>query len=140
MEDRPIRGHLARQLCRDLAVGNVSQSQLAEKYGVGPSAISYHAKKNAEEIAAIKADIENEFAGMWIAQKQSRVAEYQSDAERINTALDKSDELDPKLLRAKNAALKAAAEEMGQLSAKVQVQVQTQQVDYWIDGCDLDLI
>jgi hypothetical protein len=140
MAEQIIRGHLARNLCRDLAIGNMTQSQLAEKYGVTQPCISYNLRLRAEEIAAIKADIENEFAGMWIAQKQSRVAEYQSDAERINTALDKSDELDPKLLRAKNAALKAAAEEMGQLSAKVQVQVQTQQVDYWIDGCDLDLI
>lgn len=128
MAERIIRGHLARSLCRDLALGNETQEALAEKYGVTRQTICYHGQRNREEIAAIKENIDDEFAGMWIAQKQARVAEYKADVERVNAALDKLDVVDPKLLRAKNAALKASAEEMGQLPAKTIVQVSSEPV------------
>src|ERR1700745_1509244 len=73
----PLGGLRHRQVVRDLALGNFSQDELAEKYGVSQSAISQFKSRHAVEIAAVAADADDAYAGILIADKQARIAEDQ---------------------------------------------------------------
>ena len=135
----PLGGRQGRALARDLALTKTSQSELAEKYGVSQPAISQFKERRAEEIAAIAANADDQYAGMWIADKQARLAEYERLHEIALTPTPKIDikgkivkDIDPITheevvivemdggLAAK--VLKQAAEEMGQLPTRLQIQ------------------
>lgn len=126
------RGWVKHKLIHEVARKEKSTTQLAEEYGVTTSAISQFKTRHATRIAEVEQDIENAFAGLWIAQKEARLAEYQEDVDRIGDADD------PALLRIKAAMLKAVAEEMGHLPTKTSMQVEKNKVTYTIEGVDLD--
>ncbi len=132
------RGWRRAQLLRELAQGEQTMTQLAAKYGVTIGRISQINKEDAERIAAIKEDLENEFAGLWIAQKYNRLAEYQAMAERIldrvGEEIDPDDEQAVQLERLRANVLKSVAEELGHLPSKVQLNVGEQTIRYSIDG------
>lgn len=133
-----LSGQVGRQLARDLALGDQNQTQLADKYGVTTAAITFFKQRRAEEIAAIAAEADNEYAGMWIAQKQARLAEYErihgialeptpkvaangKVVQWVNPesgAIETIEEVDGRLAA---QVLKQAAEEMGQLPTRLQV-------------------
>jgi transcriptional regulator with XRE-family HTH domain len=153
----PLGGLVKRQVIRDIALGTMSQSQLGEKYGVSQPAISQFAKRNAEEIEAVRAKADDEFAGLLIAQKQNRLAAYQDlydialkpqpkispsgklvkewitdeDGQQVEVIVQEVD------VRAAAQMLKQAAEELGQLPNRLtlagEVGVKT---NYVIDGID----
>jgi transcriptional regulator with XRE-family HTH domain len=153
----PLGGLVKRQVIRDIALGTMSQSQLGEKYGVSQPAISQFAKRNAEEIEAVRAKADDEFAGLLIAQKQNRLAAYQDlyeialkpqpkispsgklvkewitdeDGNQVEVIVQEVD------VRAAAQMLKQAAEELGQLPNRLtlagEVGVKT---NYVIDGID----
>lgn len=141
-EQGPIKifGHKKLELIRHLATGDHTQSELAQMYGVSEPRISQFKRENAAAIAACRAQLDDsdEFAGLWIVEKAKRVAEYQSDVERLNEAM--KDALDPTGLRIKHNALLRVAEEMGQLPTKVQAQVETKIVRYVIEGVDPEAV
>lgn len=118
-------GWRAQQLCHDLAAGEKTQVELAAEHGVTQPAIAMFKARNAARIAAVRERLDDEFAGLWIAQKRNRVAEYQSDVERINAKSQKDGATmaDADMLRVKGTFLKAVAEELGQLPARVNVSV-----------------
>lgn len=64
---------VAPKLIRELALGEQSQSQLADKYDVSPSAITQFKKRNFDAIEAIRKDANDEFAGILIVQKAHRL-------------------------------------------------------------------
>lgn len=130
------RGWRLRALLRELAEGEKPQSQLAREYGVTQGRISQIKKKHILAIEQIQDDLENEFAGMWIAQKQSRLAEMQSDIEDINDNPERYDT--PEFRRLKLALLKQAAEELGQIPSKVQAAEIGKILRIAIEGIDLD--
>ena len=151
------QGHVRWKLIQELGQGELTVGTLATRYGVTPSAISQFRDRHAEQIADVKADIENEFAGLWIAQKTARLAEYAADVEMINEVVqttlnaDLSTEaraeleaagvevgkIDAALVAAKHRALRAVAEELGHLPTKVQMQVEaTTRVHYTVSGMD----
>jgi transcriptional regulator with XRE-family HTH domain len=131
----PLGGLVKRQVIRDIALGTMSQSQLGEKYGVSQPAISQFAKRNAEEIEAVRSKADDEFAGLLIAAKQNRLAAYQDlyeialkpqpkispsgklvkewitdeDGQQVEVIVQEVD------VRAAAQMLKQAAEELGQL-------------------------
>lgn len=133
-----LRGHIALQLIRELAIGTLTQDELADKYEVTQPAISLFNKRNAEAIAQVKANLDDEFAGMWIAQKQNRVKVYQDDVERIAEQQETGvpQPLLIGLLRLKQAALKSVAEELGQLPGRVHISVQGD-AKYSVEGVDV---
>lgn len=156
----PLGGLKRAQVIRDLALSGLSQTALAEKYGVTPSAISQFASKHREQIADVRADSENEYAGILIAQKARRLAAYE---ELYETALTpqpkvspsgkivKDQMLDPDTgqwvdamvtevdVRAAAQVLKQAAEEMGQLPTRLQIQGDMQTTTtYRIEGASPD--
>lgn len=143
------RGHIKHKLIHELARDEKTQRVLAREYGVAQSAISQFKTRYATEIAEVRADLENEFAGLWIAQKMRRLAEYQADAEEIGDARVQAivgqdaegepiavEKVDTALVRAKHAALRAVAEEMGQIPAKVNITVEPVTVRYEVVGVD----
>lgn len=93
MSDRPRnfldRGYIRIELQRELAVGTVTHAELAKKYGCARSGISTFAKKYQSVIADIAADLDNRYAGLWIADKDKRVAAYQADAELVEAETER---------------------------------------------------
>lgn len=140
--DRGKLGGLKRNgLIRKLALGGQSQADLARQYDVTDGAITQFRDRNAEAIAAIRADAEDEFAGILIAQKAERLRAYE---ELYEVATEPTPKISPsgKLVkewimdedgvssevvvhevdvRAAAQVLKQAAEEMGQLPTRLQV-------------------
>jgi hypothetical protein len=117
-----IRGHRKLALLHDLAAGDLTVAAIAQKYDRTESTIYSIKSNNAEQIDAIRADHANEFAGLWVASKVNRVAEYQADIE--------DEDLD---VQVKHKALRAVAEELGQLTTKQEIQAS---VTYQIEGVD----
>lgn len=144
-----LRGQVAYGLIRDLAAGTDSQARLARKYDVTVATINAFKKRNAERIAAVAADLDNVMAGLWVAHKQRRIAEYEQDIALLNDSIEAQEayirdlterieagevENASRLARAdrdlgammkrKHAALRGVAEELGQLPNRVTLQVQ----------------
>jgi hypothetical protein len=65
-----------RKLVVDLALSGMTQTALAGKYGVTQPAISDFLGRHRTEVDAVRADSENEFAGIAIAEKAIRLATY----------------------------------------------------------------
>lgn len=83
-----LRGQVAYGLIRDLAEGTQSNARLARKYDVNASTISEFKIKNADRIAAVRADLDNRMAGLWAAEKERRIAEYQQDIALLNDSIE----------------------------------------------------
>lgn len=120
------RGHIKQTLIDELAAQNKTQTRLAEENGVVPSSISEFATRHRHEIEARRADMGNVFFGLWVIDKARRLAEYQQDIEDIDAVLEQMGLPAPDLIRVKQLLLKNVADEMGQLPAKVAVQVNTE--------------
>jgi hypothetical protein len=112
-----IPRHKNLELCRLLAAGEVQRSELARRYHVTTSAITQFAQRNAARIDEIRANLDDEFAGLWIADKLARVEAYQIDYDSI------SQNNHHEWVKARTAILKAVAEELGQLPPRAQVVV-----------------
>lgn len=158
------RGPRRAQLIRMLAQGDRTRAQLARYFDCDRSSITEFADRWKQEIETAKADIENEFADLWIADKRARLAEYQDDIARIHTMQDRLGEIWAELrqgpdvakqevlmaeaealsadavqwARVKQAALRAAADELGQIPAKMQLMVDQSVTHVVIEGVDLD--
>lgn len=124
------RGWVKHRLVRDFALGEKTGAQLAEQYGVSQTSISAFKKRHGLEIEECRNTLADEYAGLWVAEKMKRIAEYQEAAEKM--AVGKS----PRNQEVLVTILKAVAEELGQLPARTQVQVNTQQVTYQVVGID----
>lgn len=109
-----------RQLCRELATGE-TQAALGRKYGVTRGAISAFAKRHASEIDAIKADLDNEFAGLWVAQKAARIAAMQADLEMSLENEEYAAHYEQ--VRTRTQIHRAIAEELGQLPPRATIAV-----------------
>lgn len=126
------RGWVKLKLIRELATGTKTQVVLADEYGVAEHSITRFKRRHLTEIQEVQADIENKFASLWIAQKEYRLAELQHDVDEIG------DTRDPEMMRNKHTALKQAAEELGQLPSRFNMQVNTAPITYKIEGVDLE--
>lgn len=158
------RGWKRTWLINMLARAEVPHAELARALGVVPSAIQAFKNRHMNEIVDKRKDMEDQFIGMWIADKVHRLSEMQQDVTDINEMIEgkldaatpapfnpldpandgastpsATDDL-PSWFRVKTAILRAAAEELGQIPQKVQVQVGASIVTYKIDGVDLDRI
>lgn len=130
----PLGGLVRLQLIRELALSDMTQTQLAGKYGVRQSSISEFAKRNAEQIQHARTHSADEFAGILIAEKARRLAAYE---EIHNKAMEPTPKItnkgtvvvDPESgefvyevnASAAMTALKSVAEELGHLPGRVTV-------------------
>lgn len=118
-------------LSRDLASGTHSHGQLAEKWGVARQSIGEFADRHAAEIAEIAADIQNELAGLWIADRKRMLAELQGDADmlqRLANAYEGSEGGEqaagiPGVVRERRGNMDLAAKLAGLLREQVDVNV-----------------
>lgn len=76
-------------LIRELAQGK-QVAGLARKYGVTKGAVQQFEKRHKEEVDAAKADLTNEFHGLWIADKAARLAEYERDITLANELIEEA--------------------------------------------------
>lgn len=119
-----------RQLCRELATG-MTHRTLGRKYGVTHQAITAFAKRHAREIADIKADLDNQFSGLWIADKESRLAHYQADYE-ASEQHPKADHFE--WVRVRTQIMHQVSEELGQLPPRAGVTIMP--VLHVVEGAD----
>ena len=127
-----------REVVRLLAAEEITRSEIARRYDVTPGAVTQFADRHAEEIAAVREAMDDEFAGIAIASKVNRVALLQEIAEKALEPVPKvsangkvtmvinPDTKEPEIVmevdaRAAMAALKQVAEELGQLVQRSQV-------------------
>lgn len=132
-----MKGHLERgwvkhRLIRDFAIGEKTGAALAVQYGVSQTSISAFKKRHAMAIEEVRNNLADEYAGVWVAQKLDRIREYQNAAEKMANGTS------PRNQEVLVSILKAVAEELGQLPARTQVQVNTQNVTYEIVGISPD--
>jgi DNA-binding CsgD family transcriptional regulator len=145
-----LGGLIKRQVIHDLALSGMTQQEIADKYGVTSGGMTQFKQRNAEEIEAVRRAAEDEFAGILIASKQNRLSVLQEIVAEAMTPTPKIDnkggyvydpasgevvhELDT---RAAMQALKQAAEEMGQLPTRLQIQGGMEiKTNYTIEGVD----
>jgi hypothetical protein len=108
-----------------------------------PQAVGMFAARYKEDIEAKKANLDDEWAGLWIAKKEARVAVLQDMAEDMQAELEDED-YDGSTTEGRRvvmAALRAASEELGQLVSKADLTTK-QEVKYSlkVDGLnDSDL-
>jgi hypothetical protein len=136
------RGRVKLALIRDLAAGDETQTMLAAKYGVDQGSISKFASRHAIEIQGVIGKLDDRFAGLWIADKANRIAEYQQMIADIDAIVEAStvdgrvNIVDADVLRTKLATLRQVAEELGQLPARVTVKHEGA-VKMIVEGVDL---
>jgi hypothetical protein len=95
-----------RRLIVELARGEKTQTKLAAENGVSQSSISEFSSRHTDEIAEAREHLEDEFNGVWIAQKLNRLIEMEGLYEGDVAPRDRETRL---------AVLRAAAEELGQI-------------------------
>lgn len=125
-----LQPHDVHAICRLLAAGELSQRQIASRFGITQNRISEINRQQARRIDAIRAAMDDEFAGLWIADKTARLANYEGDVE----ALASEDGVEAK--RARAAIMKIVAEEMGQLPARLSLTVNP--VIHIIEGVNME--
>ena len=124
-----------RKLQRALAAAEQSRAEIARSFGVSTSYVSQFAKTYAADIDAFKRDLDNRFAGLWIADKEARIQAYQAD---FQMALD-SDKADHhEWIKARSAILHDVAEELGDLPPRATIAVVP--VTHVIVGVDPDAL
>lgn len=81
------RGRKRLQLIHDIARGEVKAMTLCREHGLSMKEFNAFKRKYQRDIATVKADLEAEFAGLWISRKRDRLAETQDVAERAQEQL-----------------------------------------------------
>jgi hypothetical protein len=139
------RGHIRYQVIRILAAGEKTQVEIAAQFGCAQNTVSDFAKKYAERIAVVRDKLDDDFAGLWIADKAQRLAEYEDDVQKIGELIEASENDSAivkaqlgTLFRAKQAAVRAAAEELGSLPSRQELRIQSEPVTYRIEGVNTE--
>lgn len=125
-----------RQLERDLARNEIPRAELARRYGVTRSAISQFARQRARQIEAIARDIDNEFAGLWIADKAQRILAYEHEYE---LASDSRNATHHEWIKTRAMLLRNVAEELGQLPNRTAAAIIVPVV-HVVEGVELDAL
>lgn len=136
------RGATKWRLIRDLAQGEHTQDQLATTYNCIQQTISAFASRHKEEILAHREKIDDAYAGLWVTQKPDRIAVHQESVEYVTELLESSEvaSVDGKvqLLRARAAALRAVAEELGSLPTRVRLEGGGEPIRHVLEGVNTE--
>ncbi|MGW5467698.1 hypothetical protein [Streptomyces chartreusis] len=122
------RPGIRRKLIHELARAEKTQQQLADEYGVVKSSITEFKQRHTDRITEVAQALEDEFAGLWIAQKVDRLDQLQD--------LYEGDD-DPDRVRLRKELLRAAAEELGQIPQRTTI-VQAQPLEVRLVGVDTE--
>jgi hypothetical protein len=126
-----IRGEERHALVEDLALGDLTQADLATKFERHPQTIAQFSARNAAEIAgrrrALQGELATETDHLWVADKTARIAWRQKLAEDLDGYLSDPD-LDRRLrvryVREINSLLRNVAEEKGELPTRSHAEVE----------------
>jgi len=121
-----IRGSLRAELVRDLALGELTHEQLAEKYDRHPQAITNFSSRNKDEIRRARQVQSDEYQGLGYAEKWERLAFREQMLRDIEARLEDPDLSHTQRNRYSVTAdklLRSIAEERGQLYARSQLEV-----------------
>jgi transposase-like protein len=139
------RAHVRLQLIREIATGEHTQSELAARYGVTQQAISDFTQRHAQRIADVAAKLDDEFAGLWVANKAKRIATYQQQIDDIAELLGDPEQAVKagvgyaETVRTAQAAMRAVADELGQIPARMQVE-HSGSLNVQLNGVDLEAL
>jgi hypothetical protein len=131
---RGIPRHRIHEVCRELAAGDVSQAAIARKWGIARQTLNDFAHRHAERIADIRAHLDDDYAGLWIANKEARIAAYMDEFERLEHGRNSEHH---EWSKARQAALRAVADELGAIPNRSSVQV-TGIVTHRLIGVDIE--
>jgi hypothetical protein len=124
-------GRIKAELVHELAVGEMTKSALAKRYGVTQPAITHFGKRNAALIEKRTNEIMNDYAdSLWIARKYDRLGVLQDTAEEL-LSLD----ITPRTAEVLDRLLRSAADELGDIPNNSNVNV-TANATYEIVGID----
>ena len=160
-ERENLRGHKRLKLLQDLATGELSDAELAAKYGKTEQTIMGFANSHKYEIAEFFDSIPSEFEGLWLTNKRSRMAEYQQKYEDLESLMEKFQaefdaDTEPQgeawitvehyliLAREQLKILVRTADELGQVPLRPPLIVEDRtnpmqsRVEHVIEGVDLD--
>lgn len=124
-----------RKLQRAIATGERKRAQIARDFGVSASYVTSFAKRYAFEIDQIKAALDDQFAGLWIADKESRILALEAEYARA-LGSDKRDHHE--WIKARLQVLHQAAEELGQLPPRATVAIVP--VVHVLEGVDPEML
>jgi hypothetical protein len=124
------RGWSRLGLIRDLAFGEFSPAELAADIGCTVQDVlefqDTHQDEIAETRAALAGHLAIETAGLWVAKKQNRLAELQSDLEDLGDAVDEIRDLGKlggqqhrDVVKTRVTLLKAVADELSPKSTGI---------------------
>lgn len=122
-----------RELMRELAIRTKTHVELGEQFGMSRTGIGNFAKRHEFEIDEMRNDLENQFAGLWIAKKENRLADYQEDLDALRGT---KTEYHHEWIKAKAQIRRNVAEELGQLPPRQAVTIVP--VQHIIVGVDMD--
>lgn len=138
------RGIVKHDVMWILAQGELTQDEIAERYGVNQPAVSEFNRRHAHEILALREHLEDEMRAVRTTDKITRAAYYHSQVELSQHFLDEYEESGGKLtqgvsemIRTQQAALRALADELGQIPTKVTVASEAT-VTHIVEGVNLD--
>jgi transposase len=117
---RPLSNPLTRgQLIVDLVTEELNQSELAEKYGVNKSSITRFKKRYQDIIDERQERLMDEYQDLWVAHKYNRLAARQVEVEELMAM-----ETTPRTAEVVDKLLNSAADELGELQPKNQVNIE----------------
>lgn len=144
------RGWRRRWLIIEMAKGNMIDAEFMNIFGCSRPALASFRRKYEGEIASTVKMIEDKFVLLWIADKMNRLAELQQDVDDVNEVIEallNNDRLmsplneeAPKWIALKERALRAVAEELGQIPNKVQMALEGTVVTYRLDGVNMSTL
>jgi hypothetical protein len=126
-----------RQLCRELATGEVRRAALARRYGVTTGYISKFAGERSREIKAIQDKLDDAFAGLWVASKEARLAALQAMYEESEQG-EYGGHFEQ--IRTRTMILRQVAEELGALPNRSSAMIITPVVHIIQGDVDLDAL
>lgn len=132
-----ITGWKVWAVTRDLAEGR-SQTSIAAMYGVTQQAISLFADAHKDEIEATRAQLSEAYVGLWAAEKAKRIAAYQQDLDDLDAQRAHTNILTGEDRRVRHAALRAIADELGDLPQRIRIEGGKDPVRHVIEGVDVD--
>lgn len=140
------RGHVRVNLIREIAAGERPLNDLAAHYGVSRQAVEAFKKRHATRIAEVATKLDDEFAQLWATRKANRLAELQQDIEDVENLLSDPDTAAKagvqwaEVKRIKQAALKAIADEMGDIPARKHAVEVSGALNVQLNGVNLDAL
>jgi hypothetical protein len=130
-----IPRHRQLEVIRHLAAEDITRAELARQVGITRGGMTSFAKRHQAEIEQVRAQLEDEFAGIWLASKRNRLAALQSDYE---LAAEHKNAAHYQWILARAQLMHQASEELGQLPGRGAVVIIP--VVHELVGVDLDAL